>query len=834
MFNVGSVQGYLKLNTTGWNSSMRSATASVTALSRTVVRMGAVTLGSLFLIEREFGRFDKAIRHATSVSEVNAEQFKKMSEMALDASVRWNKAAAQTAQAFYFLGSAGLSVTEQMQAFNTTIMLSRAMGSELGQTVEGVVDIVRAFGLEFANIDQIADQLTKTVTSSNQQFRDLSQALSYGAASAKLANNTLAETTAMLGVMANAGIKGSMAGTVLRRAMTNLMAPTGDMAELIYELGVNIYNTSGQMNPFINIMGQISDKLKGATAEYKNMVFETLFGRRAISGQIVLFNYGSTALRKYANEIKNAGGATERVAGKQMMAFTEVLGQLWREMQRVAIVVGDTLAPAVERLGNAVRERLAGFRKYVSINKEVVASTLKWTAAISASLVLGAPLLLFVTTLAVQMVALAGVIANPFVILIATLYTLRAVWKQTSAEIIKTALETSRVLALKKVGKAGIVLGSAATGAASMAALGLGVPGAIVGGLGGFTLGVWQASKAVKEFDKVMGIFSSRNKKSFGVSGGFGDPEFPLKWGDILSATVKQVEEDFNTAFDAIDVKLGDTEGVIAALYAAIKKYKDSIKDLYKAFMTEPPLFRGIAMPTLPIMPEEMWEAYETLHQSMKEYYAEELAAIQKSIAAESVWAQRWSAGIREVLQASLKWQDVTVNMFSSIRSGWATTIHSFLTDTADMAFTFGNIITTMLNNVRDSLMRFASDVLANDLLFSIFGKGKTLPFGTATIWHGGKVRKSEDPWGWIGEMMQLKSDVNRIMQPIPATADPQLGRVGKAAVGDTVINITNLAGIPVSMKETGRRIDGRQLIIDTVLEAINTDPNVRAGVRGY
>ena len=100
MFNVGSATAYLKLNTAGWVSGMGIANSSIMRLTRTFAKMGAVTVGSLLLIEREFGRFDKAIRHATSVSETNAEQFKQMSDMALDASVKWNKAAKATAQAF--------------------------------------------------------------------------------------------------------------------------------------------------------------------------------------------------------------------------------------------------------------------------------------------------------------------------------------------------------------------------------------------------------------------------------------------------------------------------------------------------------------------------------------------------------------------------------------------------------------------------------------------------------------------------------------------------------------------------------------------------------------
>jgi hypothetical protein len=205
---AGNVQAYLKLNTTGWTSGIRGANTSLQSLARTSMKIGVALIADITLITREYGKFDKAIRHATSVSELSQAQFEQMSKMALDASVQWNQAASDTAQAFYYLGSAGLTATEQMQAFNDTIMLSRAMGSDLAMTVEGLVDIVRAFGLEFENTAHIADILTKTVISSNQHFEDLDKALSYVGATAAFTNNTLAETNAMLGIMANAGIKG--------------------------------------------------------------------------------------------------------------------------------------------------------------------------------------------------------------------------------------------------------------------------------------------------------------------------------------------------------------------------------------------------------------------------------------------------------------------------------------------------------------------------------------------------------------------------------------------------------------------------------------------------
>ena len=168
MFNVGSVQGYLKLNTSGWTGAMSSAQMSLASLSRTFTRTGAVAVGSIALITREFGKFDKAIRHATSVSETTEEQFKAMSDMALDASVKWNKAATDTAQAFYFLGSAGLTVTEQMQAFMDTI--STVDNGNLNEAYDKIQKLV---ALDGRTVTIYVDEQTTTGGAPMQQSTDI-------------------------------------------------------------------------------------------------------------------------------------------------------------------------------------------------------------------------------------------------------------------------------------------------------------------------------------------------------------------------------------------------------------------------------------------------------------------------------------------------------------------------------------------------------------------------------------------------------------------------------------------------------------------------------------
>ena len=803
MFNVGSAQGYLKLNTTGWNSPMKSATASVTALSRTFTRMAAVTVGSLFLIEREFGKFDKAIRHATSVSETTEEQFSKMSDMALDASVKWNKAAAITAQAFYYLGSAGLTVTEQMQAFNDSIMLSRAMGSDLSQTVEGLVDIVRAFGLEFSNVSTITDQLTKTVISSNQNFRDLEQALSYGASTARLTNNTLAETTAMLGVMANAGIKGSMAGTVLRRAMTNLMAPTGDMAELVYALGLNIYDTSGKMRPFIHIMGQISDALKGTSDRFKNLVFETLFGRRAIAGQIVLFNYGSKALRKYADEIENATDATEKVAGKQMKAFTEVLGQLWQELRRIAIVAGGTLAPAIERMANQIRYGAKELRKYIEANSEAIATALKWVTVISA-VGLAIPIIATMITSVLSLI-------NPFTLLVGTIYLLRTVWVDTFEHggVLNRALDEFGDTLMKFLDEKTGLLDDFIKILYRGFELPLRVPGAVWNELKEFP-------RIMEESARQLGMFANKPVKFEGQK------EAVTAFVDVVASGKTAVAELGRMAAEQVEKDMASIEALIKKVIpdnwaTEMEKVVAAIKGLFNIVMREPPTLSGLGIPALAFTKESL-----LMKKQLRDLIAWADVVIEKEkllLKTPSIWAKRWSSGVGIVINDLETWWDVFSGVNKDMISAWSDTMNSFISDGGN----FKDFMEDMFKGVLDSFNKMVSDVLAADLWYSMFGQGKELPFGTASIFNRGKIAKSannvEIP-GWDTFM----PDYQKFQQSDPTTQLGGFPTTQKAVVPSVVIN--NNTGEPMSASKP--TFNGKEYVVNVVMEEYNTNPNFR------
>lgn len=877
MFNVGSVQGYLKLNTSGWTGPMKSAGHAMTSLSRTFMRTGAVMLAKIAIIEREFGKFDKAIRHATSVTlTLTEEQFKEMSTMALDASVRWNKAAADTAQAFYFLGSAGLTATEQMQAFNDTIMLSRAMGADLSATVEGMVDIVRAFGLEFSDVTNIADQLTYTITSSNQMFQDLDKALSYASSTARLTNNTLAETNAMLGIMANAGIKGSMAGTVLRRAMTNLMSPTAGMGALMYELGLRIYDATGQMKPFIDIIGQISDKLVGTTDAYKNMVFEVLFGRRAIAGQITLFNYGSVALRKYADEIKNAGGTTQKVADKQMKAFAEVLGQLYREVQRVYIALGELLAPAIERVANSIRYSMAIYRNYIKVNKDAIKNTMKWTVVLSTMAILLPPIVLILTGLVTQFVAITTAMVKmgvamaltPFTYLLVALYALRVTlgtdfWKKAWENQIKPFLSNmgggftqtlTQIMwefslipdAVDKAFSAQGALNTVLYFTKALQQVGLVVRQIAAAALGDFKKMYSLAAEAEKLNEEMrvlmfgergQGMFGSEEEriksyqeysKSLKIVGKelvWQGKEIATDFGKILKETM---EKDFKAIMGLSEKLLSALPASVQGIIEQIKGALDELSNIYRIFMYEPSGIKGLLLPAV-----ELDIVKQKLRAFYKKWRDEDMETVTGMRTNISLWAAQWKIAMDKVfiiLATEIpQWADKIESALNSIQSKWADTMDSFINDTATMARTVENFVENMFRNILEAFNRTMAEIAANELRFALFGGGREYGIGRpgiftgyASIWSMILGRKNESP---VMEWPGLPSGEREEYVPKFSFSSR------KMAGGDTKIEINN--NTDKSLRETGRRFDGKQYVISMVMEELSNNTVFAKAMRG-
>lgn len=397
--SAGTLTAIVTANTTGLTVGLKKAQAQVQAFSnnlqanmtansaaiagmgKAVIGMGLAITGALAIGISRFAIFDKAMKQSTAVSKVTAEQYKQMAKMAEEMSIELNIAADKTAKAFYFLGSAGLEPNEQMQSFNATLLLSKAGVMEVGAAAEILVDTMKGFKIPFTETIEVADQLTAGFTSANHTMSQLGESMSYAAGISKAFNNDLVDIIASFGFFADIGIKGSMAGTAMRRSLLNLAAPTSAMRKELDKF-VDVYDrATGKMRPFIDIMADYTDAIKDISEQERNMSIKTIFGARAISGMIAVIDRGGDALRTYRDEIKNAGGETQRVADIQMSAFSEQLGKTFKILDAIARKVGEIAVNEIAGDLDTLNGKLKETNDLLDQNNQYLTASIKGTVA---------------------------------------------------------------------------------------------------------------------------------------------------------------------------------------------------------------------------------------------------------------------------------------------------------------------------------------------------------------------------------------------------------------------------------------------------------------------
>ncbi len=258
---------------------LKSTGSTLTAgLTLPLVGMGVVAAKS-------FGEYERNLAVLETTTGATSAQMEKMrgTAKALGGDIRLpGTSAGDAAAAMLELAKGGLSVEESMSGARGVLELSAAAQIENAEAATIVADALNTFSLAGEDASRVSDLLAATANASTAEITDVANG--FQQAGAVFASNgvPIEDLSAALGLMANAGIKGSDAGTSLKSMMMRLTAPTAQAGRAIEELGLQIYDAQGNMLPFDNIVGQLEDRTKGLSQEQRNMAYETIFGSDAI------------------------------------------------------------------------------------------------------------------------------------------------------------------------------------------------------------------------------------------------------------------------------------------------------------------------------------------------------------------------------------------------------------------------------------------------------------------------------------------------------------------------------------------------------------------------
>nr|DAL93954.1 MAG TPA: minor tail protein [Caudoviricetes sp.] len=329
-------------------STMQTAGKSMTKLLTVPI------LGAGIAAAKIGGDFEEQMSRVKAISGATGSSFDQLKQQAIDLGAKTAFSAKESAAGMENLASAGFDANEIMEAMPGLLDLAAVSGGDVALASENAAAALRGFGLDAGQAGHVADVFARAAADTNAEVADMGDAMKYIAPVANAMGISLEESAAAIGIMSDAGIKGSQAGTSLRGALSRLAKPTDPMIAKMDELGLSFYDAEGNMKSLKDQIGMLQQAFKGLTPEQQQNALVTLYGQESLSGMMALIDKGPDSLGKLTNSLKDSNGAADEMARTMQDNMNSSIEQMLGAFESAAIVIQGIIAPAIRGVADTI------------------------------------------------------------------------------------------------------------------------------------------------------------------------------------------------------------------------------------------------------------------------------------------------------------------------------------------------------------------------------------------------------------------------------------------------------------------------------------------------
>ena len=402
-------------------------TATVTALGTVSVKTAA--------------DFESSMSKVAAVSGATGSDLEALSKKAREMGSKTKFSASEAAEAMNYMAMAGWKTEDMLSGIEGVMNLAAASGEDLATTSDIVTDALTAFGLSAQDSGHFADVLAAASSNANTNVSMMGETFKYAAPIAGALGFSVEDTAEAIGLMANAGIKGSQAGTSLRTIMTNLSGDVKICSQNIGEVTIATTNADGSMRDLSDLLADCRTAFSGLSESEKAAAAESLVGKNAMSGFLALMNAGEGDIAKLSGAIDNCNGAAQSMADTMNDNLEGQLTILKSQLQELAISFGEILLPAVKSIVSFLQGFINVLNSMPDGMKQTIVTIALVAAALGPVLIIIGKVISAVGTIMTIVPKVAGVIktvqgafaalnatmlANPIVLIIAAIAALVA------------------------------------------------------------------------------------------------------------------------------------------------------------------------------------------------------------------------------------------------------------------------------------------------------------------------------------------------------------------------------------------------------------------------
>lgn len=352
-----------------WNATVGivdAATAPISALMRglsnPLTQAGALLGVSVGLGDtiNTYKGFESMMSQVSAISGATGADLDALTAKAKEMGATTKFTATESAEAFNFMAMAGWKTSDMISGIDGILNLAAASGESLGTTSDIVTDALTAFGLKADQAGRFADVMAQASSNANTNVSMLGESFKYVAPVAGAMNYSIEDTSLALGLMANASVKGSMAGTALKTAIANMASPTDTMATAMEKYGISLTDSEGNMKSLGDVLKNLRTSLGGLSETEQTAAASAIFGKEAMAGMLAIINASEDDYNKLADAVYNADGAAQHMADTMLDNLEGSLTLMGSAVDGVKNAFGERLAPYIAGVADMITAAMPG------------------------------------------------------------------------------------------------------------------------------------------------------------------------------------------------------------------------------------------------------------------------------------------------------------------------------------------------------------------------------------------------------------------------------------------------------------------------------------------
>ena len=279
------------------------------------------------------------------------------------------------------LVKANWKVSEAQEGVIHVMNLAAVEGMDLARATEIVSDGMAAFKMEAKDTATFTDVLTMASVKSTTNISEMGEAFKYAAPIAGTLNYSIQDLATGLALMANNGIKGSLAGTSLRGGLTNLVKPSAEAKRALDGIGFSMVDANGKTKKFLPVIQELREKTKNMTETQKQHFAAAVFGKTAMSGWLAILNASDDKVNELTNSINNSKEATQKMADQLNSGAGGAIKKFKAALSNAAYETGKAWGPAIKTVAESLTWLLKEFNEAGDGTKRFITGLIGITAA---------------------------------------------------------------------------------------------------------------------------------------------------------------------------------------------------------------------------------------------------------------------------------------------------------------------------------------------------------------------------------------------------------------------------------------------------------------------